>query len=65
MENFIFYAVTTDVLWLCWTCYEWLLQFEPVTIDIIIQTPWPDSNLILNAIFLEKERKYLNQKSFK
>ena len=26
-------------LWFCWTCCEWLLLFEPVAIDIIIQIP--------------------------
>ena len=22
------------IFWLCWNCYEWLLQFEPATINI-------------------------------
>ena len=33
------------MLWLCWNYYEWLLQFEPATINILIQSPLGNNNI--------------------
>ena len=32
------------MLWLCWNCYEWLLEFEPAKINILIQGPFGDND---------------------
>ena len=32
------------MFWLCWNCFEWLLQFESATVNIIIRSPLGGKN---------------------
>ena len=32
------------MFWPCWNFYEWVLQIEPATINILFQSPLADNN---------------------
>ena len=38
------------IFWLCWNWFEWLLQIEPTTINILIRSPLGDNKPVTMTI---------------